>query len=106
MMLPKYRWLPSNDSRLVSVVPSGLSRGTIVAGAGPSFENMSSVMTTGESSMSSGIDHASTCAGKVVTGSSTFTGAIVDGTKYGRYGENGCVESASRSRWDTIGSSG
>ena len=84
MMLPKYRWLPSNDSRLVSVVPSGLSSGTIAGGAGPSFENMSWVMTTPESSMSSGIDHVSTCAGNVVTGDSTFTGAIVDGRKNGR----------------------
>ena len=56
--------------------------------------------------MSSGIDHASTCAGNIVAGCSTFTGAIVDGRKNGRYGENGCVGSASRSRWDTIGSSG
>ncbi len=84
MMLPKYRWLPSNVSRPVSVLPSGFSSGTVVAGAGPDVENMSWVPGTGKSSMSSGEVHASNCRGKMVAGDSTLTGAMPEGSKYGR----------------------
>ena len=81
MMLPKYRWLPSNVSKLVSVLPSGFGSRTAATGAGPAAENMSSVPATEESSMSSGIVHASTCAGKLVTGDSTWTGAMPEGLR-------------------------